>query len=336
MKFDPIRLRKLNGTRHLLQTCLMSTACKLHLNLIYTPSKSFNDRTDNSAFLVNQSAVNNAQRNTHLNYSSKQTAVRLDLKVTTVQDILHLVKSIYISDFIDSVANDKKLVDTNSQLSLWCSNSLTDQQSIKAIKCADNNLLMIHANDHKFERFEVRDDSTNSVVLKIMKTPTKIPNKHSFSTSQNHEAVALNDSQTLQMLIKQDVLMRELKPLQNQHGDIQLKTSKYLSFLSWLGLNYMGFQFGFLFQLIWITYSWDIMEPVTYFVTFASSMTAFAFVLLARRDPEFSSVIEFIQLRLYHRFVRSSGFPIKRFHMLNSKLFEINNHLMRTNRVQQP
>eukprot|EP00730_Choanoeca_flexa_P007204 TRINITY_DN12295_c0_g5_i2.p1 TRINITY_DN12295_c0_g5~~TRINITY_DN12295_c0_g5_i2.p1 ORF type:complete len:110 (+),score=21.70 TRINITY_DN12295_c0_g5_i2:408-737(+) len=35
---------------------------------------------------------------------------------------------------------------------------------------------------------------------------------------------------------------------------------------AWLGFAGLGFGFGFLYRLTWFDYSWDLMEPVTYFV----------------------------------------------------------------------
>lgn len=55
------------------------------------------------------------------------------------------------------------------------------------------------------------------------------------------------------------------------------------SFLSWAGLAAMGVQFGFLARLTWWDYSWDIMEPVTYFVTYGTTMAMFAYFVLTKQ-----------------------------------------------------
>lgn len=53
--------------------------------------------------------------------------------------------------------------------------------------------------------------------------------------------------------------------------------------LSWAGLAAMGVQFGFLARLTWWDYSWDIMEPVTYFVTYGTTMAMFAYFVLTKQ-----------------------------------------------------
>lgn len=45
----------------------------------------------------------------------------------------------------------------------------------------------------------------------------------------------------------------------------------------------MGVQFGILARLTWWEYSWDIMEPVTYFVTYGTAMAAYAYYCLTKQ-----------------------------------------------------
>ena len=49
----------------------------------------------------------------------------------------------------------------------------------------------------------------------------------------------------------------------------------------------MGIQFGFLARLTWWEYSWDVMEPVTYFVTYGTVMGMYAYYCVTRQEYEF-------------------------------------------------
>jgi len=45
----------------------------------------------------------------------------------------------------------------------------------------------------------------------------------------------------------------------------------------------MGLQFGLLARLTWWEYSWDIMEPVTYFVGYGSAIAMFGYYILTKQ-----------------------------------------------------
>lgn len=53
----------------------------------------------------------------------------------------------------------------------------------------------------------------------------------------------------------------------------------------------MATQFGILARLTWWEYSWDIMEPVTYFITYGSAMAMYAYFVMTRqvRSPLFTN-----------------------------------------------
>lgn len=45
----------------------------------------------------------------------------------------------------------------------------------------------------------------------------------------------------------------------------------------------MGLQFGLFARLTWWEYSWDIMEPVTYFATYGTAAAMFAYYVLTKQ-----------------------------------------------------
>ena len=49
------------------------------------------------------------------------------------------------------------------------------------------------------------------------------------------------------------------------------------------GLSWMSVQFGFLSYLVFLEYDWDIMEPVTYFVGYGTSILLFSYYILTRQ-----------------------------------------------------
>lgn len=64
---------------------------------------------------------------------------------------------------------------------------------------------------------------------------------------------------------------------------IEARSEAKTSGLLWAGLALLSVQGGALAWLTWWVYSWDIMEPVTYFITFANSMVFFAYFIVTRQ-----------------------------------------------------
>lgn len=65
--------------------------------------------------------------------------------------------------------------------------------------------------------------------------------------------------------------------------DLAVNAERRTGVLTWVGLGLMGVQFGILARLTWWEYSWDIMEPVTYFVTYGTAMAAYAYYCLTKQ-----------------------------------------------------
>ncbi|XP_022239765.1 calcium uniporter protein, mitochondrial-like isoform X2 [Limulus polyphemus] len=67
-------------------------------------------------------------------------------------------------------------------------------------------------------------------------------------------------------------LKQKLEPLEKKRIELERASHRRTSFLTWTGLGLLGIQFGVLARLTWWEYSWDIMEPVTYFITYGTSI----------------------------------------------------------------
>ena len=93
--------------------------------------------------------------------------------------------------------------------------------------------------------------------------------------SQLYEALNIEEYQLAreQELVRElEELQKELEPLEQQRQEIIRHAAERTSLLTWAGLGLMATQFGILARLTWWEYSWDIMEPVTYFVTYGTAI----------------------------------------------------------------
>lgn len=89
--------------------------------------------------------------------------------------------------------------------------------------------------------------------------------------------------QEREMLTELEKLQNELGPLEDKREQLNLVAVKRTKSLTWVGLGLMSVQFGILARLTWWEYSWDIMEPVTYFVTYGTAMLAYAYFVLTKQ-----------------------------------------------------
>lgn len=72
--------------------------------------------------------------------------------------------------------------------------------------------------------------------------------------------------------------------------ELSKKAERRTTWVLWGGMAYMATQFGILARLTWWEYSWDIMEPVTYFITYGTAMAMYAYFVLTRQVSISSSL----------------------------------------------
>lgn len=68
--------------------------------------------------------------------------------------------------------------------------------------------------------------------------------------------------------------------------ELEATATRRTNLLTWAGLGLMSMQFGILARLTWWEYSWDIMEPVTYFVTYGTAIACYAYYVLTKQVIE--------------------------------------------------
>jgi hypothetical protein len=66
-------------------------------------------------------------------------------------------------------------------------------------------------------------------------------------------------------------------------SSIDAACDKYCDRLLWFFFGAMGLQTGIFARLTWWEYSWDIVEPITYFATYAVVSSSLGYFLLTRQ-----------------------------------------------------
>ncbi|XP_040003190.1 calcium uniporter regulatory subunit MCUb, mitochondrial-like isoform X1 [Xiphias gladius] len=147
-----------------------------------------------------------------------------------------------------------------------------------------------------------------------------------------HTALHLPEHHLLkerELLEKLDNLKQELSPLEKMKAQLShtsdFKTSKVL----WTGMALLSVQGGALAWLTWWVYSWDVMEPVTYFITYATSIGAFAYYVLTKQDYLYPDAKDRQFLHYFYKGASKKKFNVKKYNELKDELAQVEEDLRR-------
>ncbi|XP_062852324.1 calcium uniporter protein, mitochondrial-like [Trichomycterus rosablanca] len=141
------------------------------------------------------------------------------------------------------------------------------------------------------------------------------------------------------LLHKLDILKHELMPLEQMKLQLDMRAERNSSQALWVGLALLSVQGGALAWLTWWVYSWDIMEPVTYFITYSTSIGIYAYYVLTKQDYVYPDVKDRQYLHYFYKGVQKQQFNVQKYNMLKDKLALLEEDLRRLrnpNQLQLP
>ncbi|PAA81489.1 hypothetical protein BOX15_Mlig012422g1, partial [Macrostomum lignano] len=118
-------------------------------------------------------------------------------------------------------------------------------------------------------------------------------------------------------------LRQQIQPLEEVRLQLANKASQQTRVLTWLGLSFMGLQFGFLARLTWWEYSWDIMEPVIYFVGYGTLMVAYAYYVITKQEYTFPQVWDREYLKKFYSDAEKQKFDVEQYNMLREQISQL-------------
>ncbi|XP_028298265.1 calcium uniporter regulatory subunit MCUb, mitochondrial-like [Gouania willdenowi] len=147
-----------------------------------------------------------------------------------------------------------------------------------------------------------------------------------------HSALTLPEqrqrSQRL-LLTRQQELQLQLQPLLTVKDQIAKEAELRATALGWAGLAYLSLQGGFLGYLTWYVFAWDIMEPVTFFISCTTSMIFFGYYLLTRQEFSCVHARDRQFLHFFYKRALLHKFDVQRYNQLTDELAKVNNDLRR-------
>lgn len=150
--------------------------------------------------------------------------------------------------------------------------------------------------------------------------------------AQLYEALNVSEHQIRkerELNSKLEELNEKLGPLEVKKAELDQKAGRRTSVLTWVGLGMMSVQFGVLARLTWWEYSWDIMEPVTYFVTYGTAMAAYAYFVLTKQEYILPDVKDRQHLIMLHKAAKKAGINLAEYNDIKRKIAEIEHDLRR-------
>ncbi|XP_050600815.1 calcium uniporter protein, mitochondrial isoform X1 [Bombus affinis] len=115
----------------------------------------------------------------------------------------------------------------------------------------------------------------------------------------------------------------ELEPLEQKLQELDNTAAKRANIFVWVCLVLMSIQFSGLARLTWWEYSWDIMEPVTYFVNYGTTMALFIYFVLTRQEYMLPDVMNRRQLITLHKKAKKLGFDLNQYNTLKDRAYEL-------------
>lgn len=138
-----------------------------------------------------------------------------------------------------------------------------------------------------------------------------------------------------QLLQKLDLLKQELMPMEQMRLLLDVQAERSSSRTLWAGLALLSVQGGALAWLTWWVYSWDIMEPVTYFLTYSTSIGIYAYYVLTKQDYVYPDAKDRQFLHYFYKGVRRQKFSVQKYNMLKDQLASVEEDLSRLRNPNQ-
>ncbi|KAL8150378.1 hypothetical protein V2J09_020186 [Rumex salicifolius] len=123
----------------------------------------------------------------------------------------------------------------------------------------------------------------------------------------------------LALTSEDDPRKEELKKLQDEKERLDILAHKQVRRILWSGLGIGVMQIGLFFRLTFWEFSWDVMEPVTFFATTTGLLVSYAYFLFTSRDPTYQDMMQRLFLSRQRKLMKKHNFDVKRFKELQDK-----------------
>jgi hypothetical protein len=108
----------------------------------------------------------------------------------------------------------------------------------------------------------------------------------------------------------------QLKPLDEIRIIIERECEVRASLVSWGLFMAMGIQTGILFRLTYFEYSWDVVEPLSYFATYSTGLAALGYYLVTRQSFDYPTASDRVYSKAFYKRAAKLGFNVEEYNQL--------------------
>ncbi|KVI11458.1 calcium uniporter protein 5, mitochondrial-like [Cynara cardunculus var. scolymus] len=123
----------------------------------------------------------------------------------------------------------------------------------------------------------------------------------------------------LALMPEDDPEKEELKRLQAKQEEIDVLAHKQVRRILWGGLGLSIAQVSLFFRLTFWEFSWDVMEPITFFTTSSGLILGYAYFLFTSRDPSYQDLMKRLFLSRRRKLMKKHNFNVERLMELQKK-----------------
>ncbi|KAI6238336.1 Calcium uniporter protein [Aphelenchoides fujianensis] len=131
------------------------------------------------------------------------------------------------------------------------------------------------------------------------------------------------------LLQRLEKVEKQLGPMEKIRKTIEEECERYSTNVLWAGFVAMGLQTGIFARLTWWEYSWDIVEPCTYFATFSTVFATFGYYIFTKQSFEYPSAEGRIFSNQFHKRAKKSDFNVQVYNQLKRLQIELRRDLER-------
>ncbi|EOA35535.1 hypothetical protein CARUB_v10020742mg [Capsella rubella] len=112
----------------------------------------------------------------------------------------------------------------------------------------------------------------------------------------------------------------EFDKMRSMKEEIDVLAHQQVRKILWCGLGYSVVQIGIFIRLTFWEFSWDVMEPITFFTTATGIIVGYAYFLMTSRDPTYQDFMKRLFLSRQRKLLKSHKFDVEKFKELENKL----------------